>query len=91
MDGAVDGENEKVGNRGSVAFGLQAARRAHAEQFSHDPSQVVRGGGDQVAFTHVHDFFQPAASHAARITDVGERPLHALATPALKLSVLAAL
>ena len=57
----------------------------------HDSSQIVRRGGDQVAFADVHHFFQPTPSHAAGIANVGEGPLATFAAEPLKVSTFAAL
>ncbi len=82
---------QKLRKRGKIAQVLQGPGFTDSEQFSHDSSQVVRGGGDQVAFADVHDFLQPTASHAAGVADVGERPLTTFAAKPLELATLGTL
>src|SRR5437660_5669316 len=89
MHGALDGENEKVGKRGSVACGLQAPRCAHAEQFPHDQSQIARGNLEQVSFGDFDDAVQPTSSGAAGLTHMRETAFDSFA--ALTLQLLAPL
>ena len=57
----------------------KALRFADAEQFSQNPSQVVRGDRNQITFRHVDHAFEPTASHSAAVADVREGPFDTLA------------
>src|SRR3984885_9868032 len=70
---------------------LQAPGRPDPEQFAHDQTQVARCHLDQVPFPHFFEPTQPTPAAAARFTDVGETPFHALAPQTLQfLAALAA-
>lgn len=62
---------------------LQAAGRAHLEQRAHEQAEVVRCGGDQVAFADVLDSRQPGSPGASRLADMSEGSFGALVNPVI--------
>src|SRR3989442_3872442 len=51
---------------------LQASRRADAEQLAQNPSQLARGGLDQVPFADFDQATQPTPPRSTRLADMGE-------------------
>src|SRR5215470_12457124 len=75
--------------RGKTALALQYPRFAYPEQLPHQPPEVVRGGGDQVALGHIHNPVQPRPPHASRIAKVSKAPFAEFAPAALQFFAFA--
>src|ERR1700690_2643378 len=64
-----DGKIEKPEK---AAEALQAPRRAHAEQFAQDQTEVPRRDLDQVTFLDFDGATQPSTARSSRLADVCE-------------------
>ena len=62
--------DEDIDKRGKTPGTLQGPGFADSEQFAQDAAQVVRRGGDRVAFLDVDQPAEPAAAHAAAVASV---------------------
>src|SRR5579864_28938 len=63
---------------------LQAPWCSHSEQLAHEAPQIVRHGGDEVAFSDFVDSSQPSAPRASGLADMRECPFHQFAALALQ-------
>ena len=70
--------------RVKLAFGLQAPRRSHAEQFAEDQPHIPRRGLQQVAFGDFEQAGQPTSPRSARLAHVGETSLDAFTAKSLQ-------